>query len=244
MARLILVAVLSLCFLNPTNTKEVPPFIFPHLDQVTVSLWLALDAKNMDKASALIYELEDSWQAERPMVEQFLENYYAPIQLLPMVDNIVSYFRPALVKKDEAALKRLSARFMREFRFIRSYFRQDYYPLDALWDAYPIYLEIEYATNDAALGLFEWQELECLFDEFSCMIGDYEQLATANLPQYVPNVNKAKHEAAMIGIRQCLTDFRAALATGYRTELVWPCDQIGESLRLILSCYALPTTNL
>ena len=72
------------------------------------------------------------------------------------------------------------------------------------------------------------------------MINDYEILAKENLALYVPDLDKAKHKAAMIGIHQCIADYRAALATGYRTELEWPCDQIREGLHQILSCYALP----
>lgn len=237
------VLLFSVLIFSQNNRKEIPPFIFADLDRVAVSLWLAAEAKDLNQAKALVAELEASWHNRRPKVEAFLENANAPIKLLPMVDNMLPYFDRTLAKRDYPELSRLSARFMREFRFTRSYYRQYDYPLDAFWNAYPVFLEIDFATNDAALGLFEWQELECLFDEFSCMINDYEQLAEAHLTVYAPQVDEDAHKAAMNRIYECIADYKDALSTGYREELVWPCNQIGESLLAILSCYSLTPMN-
>ena len=238
-----MVLVVSLLFLNQNRRQAVQPFVFAQLDQAAVSLWLAAQRADLDQATALITHLETTWLEQRPEVETFLENTYAPLKLLPMVDYVIDNFDAARERKEFSTILGLSERFMREFRFMRNYHRQYDYPLDAFWKAYPVFLEIDYATNDAALGLFEWQELECLFDEFSCMITDYEQLAEAHLTNYAPQVDEDAHKAAMIKIYECIADYRTALSTGYRQQLVWPCNQIGESLLAILSCYSLTPVN-
>ena len=51
MLRYGIVLLFSLFFMNQSVKEEAPPFIFTDLDQVAVSLWLAIDAEALDKTA-------------------------------------------------------------------------------------------------------------------------------------------------------------------------------------------------
>ena len=152
--------------------------------------------------------------------------------------NIIKQIHTAVQEQDDVKTTHLSYHFLREFQIIRAYHRQYNYPLDAWWDMYLVYQDIHFATDDPQLGLLDWQEMECLFEELNCLVFEYEIRAEENLTQFAPNVDEDAHKDAMNRIYVCINDFQEALKSGYQDQLVWPCDQIEASLKDILACYA------
>ena len=121
---------------------------------------------------------------------------------------------------------------------MRAFHRQYEYPLDDLWKVRTIYAEIAYATHDPQLGLLEWQELECLFDELVCRLNEYQEKAEDYLTLYATQVDEDTHKAAMIQMFNCIDSYQEALQDAYRDKLVWPCNEMGEALEMLFRCYA------
>lgn len=224
-------------FLNQDRHHEIPPFIFPELDQAVASLWLAASEQSNEGIAKAGKHLQEVWQASREDIVDFPITEYNPYLLVGVLDAMMHDLEKAQQKSDYAELLALGDRFLWEFQSIREFHRQHFYPLDYWWKVQSVFQEIHAATHDPQLALLEWQELECLFDEMVCLLVDYEDHAESYLTQYVPNVDEDAHKEAMNQVYQCINDYRTALTSGYQEELVWPCDQLEEGLKTILRCY-------
>jgi hypothetical protein len=222
---------------NQQSHRNIPPFIFPELDQSVVSLWLAATANDPAQTRVQLNEVKRQWRIQRADVEAFPLTAYNPYLLVGTLDALLAQMQRAQAAPDYDELAGLSYHFLWEFKTIRAFHRQNYYPLDAWWDVYNLHQEISFATHDPELGLLEWQELECLFDELVCLLQEYEAKAEANLTRYAPTVDEDAHKDAMNRIYVCINDYQQALTTGYRNRLLTPCDEITEGLKLILTCY-------
>lgn len=243
MYRFYIILLLSLFFLNQKNTAEIPPFIFPELDQAAAQLWLAADERSAAATNIALNQLSQEWKRSRTEVLDFPMTAYNPYLLVGTLDQMVKEMSKAQSREEYVELMVLTDRFLWEFQTIREFHRQNFYPLDLWWEVQAIFQEVHAATDDPQLGLLEWQELECLFDEMVCHLVDYENRAEMYLTQYAPEVDEDAHKAAMNQIYQCINDYQTALASGYQERLIWPCDQLKYSLNDVLRCY-LPATAM
>ncbi|WP_367389247.1 hypothetical protein [Lewinella sp. LCG006] len=243
MYRFYIILLLSLFFLNQKNTAEIPPFIFPELDQAAAQLWLAADERSAAATNIALNQLSQEWKRSRTEVLDFPMTAYNPYLLVGTLDQMVKEMSKAQSREEYVELMVLTDRFLWEFQTIREFHRQNFYPLDLWWEVQAIFQEVHAATDDPQLGLLEWQELECLFDEMVCHLVDYENRAETYLTQYAPEVDEDAHKAAMNQVYQCINDYQTALASGYQERLIWPCDQLKYSLNDVLRCY-LPATAM
>lgn len=243
MYRFYIILLLSFFFLNQKNTAEIPPFIFPELDQAAAQLWLAADERSAAATNIALNQLSQEWKRSRTEVLDFPMTAYNPYLLVGTLDQMVKEMSKAQSREEYVELMVLTDRFLWEFQTIREFHRQNFYPLDLWWEVQAIFQEVHAATDDPQLGLLEWQELECLFDEMVCHLVDYENRAEMYLTQYAPEVDEDAHKAAMNQIYQCINDYQTALASGYQERLIWPCDQLKYSLNDVLRCY-LPATAM
>lgn len=237
MQRFLFFLMISLFFFSQKNTAEIPPFIFPELDQAASRLWLAADEQSPEAVSIALTQLTQEWQKSRGEVLDFPITAYNPYLLVGTLDRMVKEMSKAKSRDDYSELMELSDRYLWEFQTIREFHRQYFYPLDLWWEVQSIFQEVHTATDDPQLGLLEWQELECLFDEMVCHLADYENRAETYLTQFAPDVDEDAHKAAMNQVYQCISDYQTALASGYQERLIWPCDQLKGSLNDILRCY-------
>jgi|GEM_PF-4455929 len=232
-----LLLLLALFLSNQQSPQHIPPFIFPELDQPVVSLWLAATANDSAQTRAQLKEVKRQWQIHKADVEDFPLTVCNPYLIGGTIDALLVQMQRAQAVPDYDELTGLSYHFLWEFKTVRAFHRQNYYPLDAWWDVYNLHQEISFATHDPELGLLEWQELECMFDEFVCLLEEYEAKAEANLTRYAPRVDEDAHKDAMNRIYVCINDYKQALTTGYRDRLLTPCEEIAAGLKLILTCY-------
>lgn len=237
MNRLLLLVLISLFFLNQERTEDIPPFIFPELDQAVISLWLAADEQSASAVESARENLLLEWQDKREEINDFPITAYNPYLLTGTLDAMIKEIPKAQKHNDYEEIKALADRFSWEFQTIREFHRQNFYPLDIWWEVQAVFEEVHYATHDPQLALLEWQELECLFDEMVCLLVDYEDRAENYLTQYVPAVDEDAHKAAVNQVYQCISDYQSALASGYQEQLIWPCDQLKDGLKTILKCY-------
>ncbi|MEL6655935.1 MAG: hypothetical protein AAFP77_07570 [Bacteroidota bacterium] len=240
-----LVILVCIVLLSSSNlsTNEVPPFIFPKLDQALIQVWLSANAQDAQTLSLHYETLLQQWQTSRTEIGDFPLQAYNPYLFIGTVDALVGHLDQAQNQSDFLEIQDIINAIQREFQIARQFHRQDYYPLDLWWDVQSIFTEIHSATNDPKLGLLEWQELECLFDEMVCVLHDYEQRAEAHMTIYAPQVDEDKHKAAMNEIYECIASYQKALMDGYQENLVWPCDQIKVALTDILRCYLMPAAE-
>lgn len=242
MKRLVILACITLLSSSfQANASEVPPFIFPELDQALIQVWLAAHTEDANALSLNHDELITQWEEARTEIGEFPLSAYNPYLFIGTLDALVGHLNKAQAQVDYPEVMAIVDAIQREFQIVREFHHQDYYPLDLWWDVQAIFTEIHSATNDPKLGLLEWQELECLFDEMICVLHDYEQRAEENLTNYAPQVDEDSHKAAMNQIYECVGFYQEALMEGYQQNLVWPCDQIKVALTDILKCY-LPKT--
>jgi hypothetical protein len=237
MYRFSFLLLISLFFLNQKNRVEIPPFIFPELDQAAAQLWLAADERSPKAVNTALEKLAQEWRQSRQEVLDFPITAYNPYLLVGTLDRMIKEMSKAQGREDYSELMELSDRFLWEFQTIREFHRQYFYPMDLWWEVQAIFQEVHAATDDPQLGLLEWQELECLFDEMVCHLVDYENRAESYLTQYAPDVDEDAHKTAMNQVYQCINDYQTALASGYQERLIWPCDQLEGSLKDILRCY-------
>ncbi|MGH1437265.1 MAG: hypothetical protein ACRBG0_22690 [Lewinella sp.] len=243
MTRFLIIVLISLFFLNQEEHSTIPPFIFPELDQAASLLWLAAEEQSPEAVKIARQNLAQEWQQNRDEVLDFPITAYNPYLLAGTLDGMIQEMSKAEARKDYSELLELSDRFLWEFQTIREFHRQNFYPLDLWWEVQAIFQEVHAATDDPQLGLLEWQELECLFDEMVCHLADYENRAENYLTQFAPEVDEDAHKAAMNQVYQCIGDYQSALASGYQERLTWPCDQLNDGLKAVLRCY-LPTDPL
>lgn len=219
------------------HANDIPPFVFPELDRALIQVWLAADQKDQSSLEANYSLLVEQWGQNRAEIAEYPLASYNPYLLIGTLDGLLSHLDLARSLPDFEEAKAIVDAFQWEFQTVREFHYQDYYPLDLWWDINAIFTEISDATHDPRLGLLEWQELECLFDEMVCLLHDYEARAEEHLTQYAPQVDEDKHKAAMNQIYECVAEYQEALTFGYQQDLVWPCDQIAGALRDILRCY-------
>ena len=243
MYRFLVLLFIGLFFCNQKNSADLPPFIFPELYQAGAQLWLAADEKSPEMVDIALDHLAQEWQQSREEVLDFPITAYNPYLLVGTLDRIVKEMDKAQSREDYTELMELCDHFLWEFQTIREFHRQNFYPMDLWWEVQAIFQEVHAATDDPQLGLLEWQELECLFDEMVCHLVDYENRAETYLTLYAPEVDEDAHKAAMNQVYQCINDYQTALASGYQERLVWPCDQLKGSLKDILRCYLPDTVN-
>jgi len=243
MYRFLVLLFIGLFFCNQKNSADLPPFIFPELDQASAQLWLAADEKSPEMVDIALDYLAQEWQQSREEVLDFPITAYNPYLLVGTLDRIVKEMDKAQSREDYGELMELCDHFLWEFQTIREFHRQNFYPMDLWWEVQAIFQEVHAATDDPQLGLLEWQELECLFDEMVCHLVDYENRAETYLTLYAPEVDEDAHKAAMNQVYQCINDYQTALASGYQERLIWPCDQLKGSLKDILRCYLPDTVN-
>jgi hypothetical protein len=223
--------------LRSSFAQDLPPFVFPELDQSLVQLWLAAEDRSTADCQTALAEVKVIWEDTKPIIADFPIRAYNPALLINTLDAVLVDMEKAAAQPDLDELAGLSYHFLWEFTVVRAFHRQYDYPLDALWKVRTIYTEIAYATNDPKLGLLEWQELECLFDELVCRLNEYQDKAEANMTLYAPQVDEDRHKAAMIQMFNCIDSYQEALRAGYRENLVWPCNEMGEALRQLFYCY-------
>lgn len=238
MTRFFLLLLCSTCWLGST-TSAVPQFIYTDIDQAAVSVWLAAQRGNSNQIPTYVSALERRWRANRADVVKHLDAYGDPIQLTKMVERSVAEIAKAAEKEDFADLQHYSQRLLWDFGIIRAYHRHDFYPLDHFWPMYLSYVELKAITEDPMLELLEWQELACILEDLTCMVNSYEQVAEENLTRYAPLVDEDAHKQVVNQLYECISNYQDALRTGYQSNLQWPCDQMGESLLTLLSCYSL-----
>ena len=242
MNRFLIIVLISLFFLNQKDPSTIPPFIFPEIDQAAAILWLAADEQSPQAVKMARKNLAEEWLQSREEVLDFPITAYNPYLLTGTLDRMIQEMGKAEGRKDYSELMELSDRFLWEFQTIREFHRQYFYPLDLWWEVQAIFQEVHAATDDPQLGLLEWQELECLFDEMVCHLVDYENRAENYLTQFAPEVDEDAHKDAMNQVYQCINDYQVALASGYQEQLIWPCDQLKDGLKAVLRCY-LPNTS-
>lgn len=225
-------------FLSPQlKASELPPFVFPELDQSLIMVWLAADAENQESLETAYRLLNEQWEMDKSEIAEYPLRSYNPYLLIGTLDALMTHLELAQRLPDFQEAKAIVDAFQWEFQTVREFHYQDFYPLDLWWDLNAIFTEISTATHDPRLGLLEWQELECLFDEMVCLLHDYEARAEEHLTQYAPQVDEDTHKAAMNQIYECIASYQEALTFGYQQDLQWPCDQIADALREILRCY-------
>ena len=238
MKRLVILACITLLSSSlRVNASEVPPFIFPELDQALIQVWLAAEAEDANALAFHYTALNNQWQDARTEISEFPLTAYNPYLFVGTLDALLGHLNKAQIKLDYLEVGDIVNAIQREFQIVRQFHHQDYYPLDLWWDVQAIFAEIHSATDDPKLGLLEWQELECLFDEMICVLHDYEQRAEENITLYAPQVDEDTHKAAMNQVYECIASYQEALMEGYQQDLVWPCDQINAALTDILKCY-------
>lgn len=231
----------ALCFslnCSVADSQSLPPFVFPELDQAAVGLWLAANDAHEVHCNEYLLQMEEWWEATRPVVADFPITAYNPAHLVSTLDEVLLDVRSAVKHPDYEEVAGLTYHFMWEFSIVRSFHRQQEYPLDALWEISRMYQEIAYAIHDPQLGLLEWQELTCMFDEFRCRLDDYEQRAEAYLTLYCPQVDEDAHKSTMLRMYTCVDTFAEELENAFRPDLVWPCDDMGMALQGLFQLYA------
>ncbi len=233
----ILISLIGLLFSPRALASEIPPFVFPQLDQALIKVWLAADENDEKALSANYRHFVNQWEQSRTDIAEYPLRSYNPYLLIGTLDGLIDHLDLAQQLPDFEEAKAIVDAFQWEFQTVREFHYQDYYPLDLWWDINAVFAEISDATHDPKLGLLEWQELECLFDEMVCLLHDYEARAEEHLTQYAPQVDEDAHKAAMNQIYECIASYQEALTFGYQQDLVWPCDQIAGALRDILRCY-------
>lgn len=243
MTRFLLILFAAFLWATPkVSAEEIPPFIFPELDQSLVQVWLAADNEDAEQLTASYHLLLEQWQDSRSEIADFPLTAYNPYLLVGALDALLIHLDEAQRKSDFEEARAIVDAFQWEFQTVREFHRQNYYPLDLWWDLHAAFEEIHEATDDPRLALLEWQELECMFDEMVCLLHDYENRAEEHLTQYAPQVDEDTHKAAMNQIYECIAAYQEALTFGYQEDLVWPCDQIAGALQDILGCYV-PTSE-
>ena len=215
----------------------MPPFILPELDQALIRVWLAADAEQQPALQAAYLHLNAQWQECRDEITEFPLDTHNPYLLTGTIDGHFAHLAQAQQQVDYPEAKAIVEAIQWEFQTVRESHYQDFYPLDMWWDVNAVFTEIHDATHDPRLGLLEWQELECLFDELVCLLHDYEIRAEEFITQYAPQVDEDTHKAAMNRAYECIASYQEALMFGYQQQLEWPCDQLAGALREILRCY-------
>ena len=237
MRGLVILVCIALLSSSKLGANEVPPFVFPEFDQALIRVWLSADSEEPQLISTQTASLKEQWQDTRTEIGEFPLTVYNPYLFIGTIDALLEHLDQAQAQLDFAEVKDIISAMQREFLIVRQFHHQDYYPLDLWWDVQFVFAEVQSATNDPKLGLLEWQELECLFDEMVCLLHDYEQRAEEHLTVYAPQVDEDAHKTAMNQIYECIASYQEALMEGYQQNLVWPCDQISAALLDILKCY-------
>lgn len=232
---------LLLVFLMPSlfAFQDSPmDFSYPELDKQLLSLWLAADQKNGEVCYSSIEAIEAEWQVVKESLEGKEVLHINIPEFSNRVEAYVKSLRPCASSDNWSCLKSIAYHLMYEFRSLRQCLFKTEYPVDVLWESIDSYNRIKRTINDRMFDLRDWFEFEDQVNDFICKWEYYDLRHINEIHEYFPGINNTKHSELKNDIKSCIVRLLESIDTGYQSNFVLPCDELGAALQALLKMYS------
>ena len=217
---------------------------FTDLDKHLLSLYIASVDMDRKASIAAIDEIEEEWLIVQNAINENDSEIEDIQDFLRRVDSYVLSLRPCHSKTDFSCLRSISSHILFEFRSLRQCLFITEYPLDNLWDGIDAYFVIRSTINDRMFNLKEWFEFEDDVNDFICKWEYYDLKHIKEIQSYYPGVLKSEHQMLKEKVNSCTVDLLKSIETGYQSNFVLPCDELGQALNELIRMYAKSKTKL
>jgi hypothetical protein len=213
-------------------------FVYPSFDQALVQLWLAADQKNQEQSASSVKRIKDEWTSISAILSKSGVEHINMTEFVKRVDSYVLSLDLCFEKRDYSCLRSIAYHILFEFRSLRQCLYETEYPLDLIWDAMDAYFEIKSTINDRMFNLKEWFEFEDDVNDFICKWEYYDLRHIKEIQEFYPGINKTEHGEIKEKVNSCLLTLLKSIETGYQSNFVMPCDELGYAMDELLQMYA------
>ena len=218
--------------------------IFPDLDRACVALWLSSDAKDISSSQKNIKSIQDEWVIVKENLVSYQIEHVNMIDFVKRVDSYILSLPVCVEESNHSCLKSIAYHLLYEFRSLRQCLFRTEYPLDVLWDSMDDYFEIKKTINDRMFNLKEWFEFEDDINDFICNWEYYDLKHIDDIHHYYPGIKKKQHSELKDKVNSCIYTLLKSLESGYQSDFVMPCDELGYALDDLLRIYAESRLNM
>jgi len=229
---------------NTVSEKSVNELCFPEFDKHLIKVWIAakdIDSKAMEAA---IESAEMEWEDVQQLLSEMTIEHIDIPDFIKRVDSYVLSLSSCYGKKNYSCLKSISYHILFEFRSLRQCLFKTEYPIDNLWESIDVYFEIRNTVKDRLFNLKEWFEFEDYVNDFICKWEYYDLKHFTEIQSYYPGINKAEHSQLKEKVNSCTYNLLKSIETGYQSNFVMPCDELGDALDEILRMYSKSKSNM
>jgi len=235
------ISVLLLIFQLPSLSASQDystDFSYPELDKQLLTLWLAAEQNNGEVCLTAIEAIETEWTAVKESLEGKEVLHINIPEFSKRVEAYVRSLRPCQASDNWSCMKSIAYHLMYEFRSLRQCLFKTEYPVDVLWESIDAYSRIKKTINDRMFDLREWFEFEDQVNDFICKWEYYDLRHINEIHEYFPGINKTKHNELKDDVKSCIVSLLESIDTGYQSNFVLPCDELGEALQKLLKMYS------
>jgi len=228
----------------PAQAQRSDALIFPDFDKACLSLWLAADSNDEESCRQMARKVTSEWESVRDALNEITVEHIDMQDFIKRVHSYVLSIPICAEASNFSCLKSISYHLLYEFRSLRQCLYRTEYPLDLLWEGIDDYLEIKNTINDRMFNLKEWFEFEDDINAFICKWEYYDLQHIKEINHYFPGVKKAEHTALKDKVNGCIYTLLKSLESGYQSDFVLPCDELGFALDDLLRLYARSKGNM
>lgn len=235
------ISLLILIFLVPSLSAfhdSPSDFSYPELDKHLLTLWLAADQNDGNECRSSVEAIETEWAAVKESMEGKEVLHINISEFSERVEAYVASLRACQVSNNWSCMKSIAYHLMYEFRSLRQCLFKTEYPVDVLWESIDAYNRIKKTINDRMFDLREWFEFEDQVNDFICKWEYYDLRHINEIHEYFPGINKAKHNELKDDVKSCIVSLLESIDTGYQSNFVLPCDELGIALKKLLKMYS------